>query len=164
MTIFLARWCWRSCCKSSYLHFLILRDVLCDSSSGRNENFWVQTGPIFVPPLLHLASLEKEEAPRDLKHFPSNCVGTLRVFASVPRIHVSPSPSWKAEEKFLPLPGFELETPTTILRIDALDCSAMAPLLSYRFLLAGGIHSGLSRSDTARGSYTGLVTVGLTKV
>ena len=41
---------------------LILRDILCDSSYSRNEICWVQTGPIFIPPLLHLASLETEEA------------------------------------------------------------------------------------------------------
>ena len=38
--------------------------LLRDSSYGGNENCWVQTGPIFIPPPPHLASLVKEEVAR----------------------------------------------------------------------------------------------------
>ena len=53
----------------------------CDSSYDRNEIFWVQTGHIFVPPLLHLLPSRKRKQ-REIwniflvcKYIPSYCIG-----------------------------------------------------------------------------------------
>ena len=73
---------------ANHLFFIssILRDILRDSLYGRNEICSVQTGPIFAPPLLHLASLKTEEA-RDI-FLDGLFVGMFQIIASVLRIRI----------------------------------------------------------------------------
>ena len=52
------------------LVFRLLQDVLHHFSYCRNENNWIQAGPIFVPPPLHFSSLETARKHPVSNHLP----------------------------------------------------------------------------------------------